>query len=164
LYKDGSFFKAETVLAEGTYEVKIAIPNVSNAIFASSYYLVNIRAGDETNLDISANSSMNIIGVIDSSPQPPTGLTAEYNRESGTVQITWALGTEPDLQGYHLYRTNDEGRLTRLSINESTNVSPPIIDNVTTANFYSDKIGYAVSSFDQGGNESFWSEIVYIYQ
>ncbi|MCL6589858.1 MAG: hypothetical protein K6U80_07895 [Firmicutes bacterium] len=162
--REGNWLKAEAVLPEGTYQAKIAVPNVTNAIFISPYYLVNIRAGEETTFNIIATSAISIIGFVDSTPETPTGLTAAYNRGDGTIRITWEEGTEPDLEGYHLYRTNNEGRFIRLTVNNSTNVSPPVTDTVAPGDFYNNRIGYAVSSFDRGGNESFWSEIVYVYK
>lgn len=79
-------------------------------------------------------------------PAPPAGLTATAG--AAAIQVTWSPNSEGDLAGYRVYRASAGGAFERVA------------DALPTP-FYADrdvKAGvtyrYAVSAFDQGGNES----------
>ncbi len=158
LIRDGNLIKGTVSIPEGTFTVKIAVPNVSSKLFISPYYIVNIQAGKTIHLTISANGGVNISGTINSTPSTPTGLTAAYNSQTSSVFLSWNDVSDPDLAGYYLYRSNSEGRMIRAAnVDKGANT---YTNKVTASDFYLDEIKYAVSSFDLGGVESFWSEIV----
>ncbi len=79
-------------------------------------------------------------------PAVPAGLTALAGLD--TVELSWDRNTEDDLKGYKMYRSADGGALALIA---------PLVEEPS----YSDKTvmpgkkyKYAVSSFDQAGNES----------
>lgn len=157
LIRDGDLVKGTVSVPEGTFAVKVAVPNVSSKLFVSPYYTINSKAGKTVYLTISANGGVNIAGTINSTPSTPSGLTATYNNQTLSVLLTWVGVNDPDLAGYYLYSSNSEGRMIRAAnvdkdINTYTN-------KVTAGDFYHNEIKYAVSSFDLGGVESFWSEM-----
>lgn len=160
LSPEGNYLKGTASIPEGTYEVKVAAPNVTDKVFLSPYYTVQIKAGKTTTLNIAPDGSINITGVIDSTPATPTGLTANYQNPPGTVELAWGTIGDSDFAGYRLYRSTNEGRMVRLTTGDLTVVQ--YTDNVTATDFYNHKIRYAVSSYDLGGNESFWSDQVEI--
>jgi hypothetical protein len=162
LIRDGNLVKGTVSIPEGTFVVKIAVPNVSSKLFVSPYYTVNIKAGKTVYLTISANGGINIAGTINSTPSTPCGLIAAYNSQTSSVLLTWLGVSDPDLAGYYLYRSNSEGRMIRFAnVNKGTNT---YTSKVTAGDFYHNEIKYAVSSFDLGGVESFWSEMAYVKQ
>jgi hypothetical protein len=158
LIRDGNLVKGTVSVPEGTFAIKVAVPNVSSKLFVSPYYTVNIKAGQTVHLAISANGNLGITGTINSTPSTPTGLTATYNSQTSSMLLTWVGVNDTDLAGYFLYRSNSEGRMIRLAnINKDTNT---YTNKVSTGDFYHNEIKYAVSSFDLGGVESFWSEMI----
>ena len=79
-------------------------------------------------------------------PAPPAGLTAIPSAAS--IELVWERNTEPDLAGYRIYRSTNNGPLERLA--EIREV-PSYSDTKTN----SGKVyRYEISSFDQSGNES----------
>lgn len=158
LIRDGNLVKGTVSIPEGTFTVKVAVPNVSSKLFLSPYYTVNIKAGQTVCLAISANGNVNITGTINSTPSTPSGLTATYDNQTSSTLLTWVGVNDSDLAGYFLYHSNSEGRMIRIAnVNKDTN---NYTNKVTSGDFYHNEIRYAVSSFDLGGVESFWSEMV----
>jgi hypothetical protein len=158
-----NLLKVNFSVPEGTFQVKLAIPNLTTkGAFISNYYRVDIEAGETTTLTIAPDGSLSAAATIDSTPATPTNLSVAYQRETSTVSLSWSAITDSDLNGYRVYRTNIDGRFVRLiSIDAGTTGAT---DPITSSLFYNKKIGYAVSSFDEGGNESLWSDSVYITQ
>jgi len=79
-------------------------------------------------------------------PAAPAGLrvTAAPN----TIELSWDANAEPDLSGYRIYRSTDGGPFERIA-------------EISTLPTYSDKAvergktyRYAITAFDQAGNES----------
>ncbi len=79
-------------------------------------------------------------------PAVPSGLAAIAGLNS--VQLTWNPGTEPDLSGYYVYRS--EGGQPFVRVGELQN-APSYTDRAVEAG---KRYRYAVSAVDQGGNES----------
>jgi hypothetical protein len=119
---------------------------------------VDIVAGETFTQTIAPDNILDIITILDPAPATPTGFT--LNREGDTIILTWEEISEDDLNGYFIYRTDDEGRFVRLA---ESNVST-YTDTIKESLFYKGQIGYAVSSFDHGGNESLWSVRLYVSQ
>ena len=151
----------EINIKEGTYQAIIYIPQKTSAIYESPYQTINIRAGKLTEIHLEANADLMISGTIDSTPATPENLSVVFEGTDNLL-VTWDPVIEPDLAGYYLYRTNKEGRLVYLAGLDKETVS--FQDSTTNKEFYffNNQVGYAISSFDEGGNESFWSEIYYI--
>jgi len=85
-------------------------------------------------------------------PAVPSGITTSAGTNS--IDLAWARNTEPDLQGYYIYRSVDGGPFERLG------------DLVTTPVYTDTRIEsgkryrYAISAVDTSGNESQRSEPV----
>lgn len=164
LYPDGRFLRAEITLPEGTFQAKIAAPNTSKPVFESAYYTIHIRAGQTSTLEIKPDSEVGIIGTIDSTPTTPENLTitsVEFDKENHNylVSLSWMEVDDSDLAGYRLYRSNKEGRFMRIASLEKI---PNYQGIVPSADFFQHRVGYAVSSYDLGANESLWSDPVYL--
>ena len=86
-------------------------------------------------------------------PAVPGGLTALAG--VSTVELAWERNTEPDLQGYVVYRGLGDGKLEKLSPVEAPSYSDKAIEAGKTYR-------YAISSIDRYGNESKPSEAVAI--
>ena len=157
LIRDGNLVKATVSIPEGTFAVKVAVPNVSAKLFISPYYTIDIRAGKTSYLTITADGSVNVSGVINSTPTTPGNLVANYSSQALTVTLTWTGVNDSDLAGYRLYRSNSDGRMVRIKSVDKNSIT--YTDQVTSSNFYKNEIDYAVSSYDLGGVESLWSEI-----
>jgi hypothetical protein len=158
LSPDGTLLKGEAELDERSYSFRVAVPQLTGAIYLSSYYNVDIVAGETFTQTIAPDNILDIITILDPAPATPTGFT--LNREGDTIILTWEEISEDDLNGYFIYRTDDEGRFVRLA---ESNVST-YTDTIKESLFYKGQIGYAVSSFDHGGNESLWSVRLYVSQ
>jgi hypothetical protein len=170
LQLEGDYLKNtnEIIINEGTYQAIIYIPQITKYIYKSPYQTINIKAGKLTEIYLEADANLIVNGIIDSTPATPENFKVIINdveeRESETktaqLLITWDPVNESDLAGYYLYRTNKEGRLKLLvKLNTDTIFFE---DSITDKDFYYNQIGYAISSFDEGGNESFWTETHYI--
>src|SRR5690554_299260 len=151
LIANGSLLKGAAELNEGTYVFRVAVPQITGAVYISTYYDANIEAGKPTCYEIKSNAAMEIITIIDSTPATPTNLSISL--EGDCVTLTWEEVNEADLAGYYIYRTNNEGRMVRIAQTEATAYT----EMITEALFYKGCLHYAVSSFDHGGNESIWS-------
>lgn len=163
MQQEGDFLTTEVSVPEGTFQAKIAVPNTTNAVYQSPYYTVNIRAGQTTYLSILPDGSLNVTGVIDSTPATPGNLRIDsvfhdQINDDYLIILTWTEVAEPDLEGYFLYRSDDEGRFSRIA---SLGKVLSYTDTVSASYFFQNRVGYAVSSYDRGGNESFWSQPVY---
>ncbi len=81
-------------------------------------------------------------------PAPPTGITVVPG--IGRVFLTWNENKEPDLAGYHVYRSMKAGaeqaRLTDRPLNRTTFSDETVKQGVTYF--------YAITAVDKSGNES----------
>ena len=149
----------EIKIPEGTYQARINIPQKSNAVYESHYETVTIRAGKLTELYLQADAKLMIEGKIDSTPATPENFRVTCEEKNKPL-LTWDPVQESDLDGYCLYRTNNEGRFILLKqVDKNTFLYQ---DTIEDKDYFNDIIGYAVSSVDQGENVSFWSEPVYL--
>lgn len=164
LYPEGHLLRGEISLPEGTFQVRVVVPNISNKVFESDYYTVHIEAGQTSTLEIKPDSEVSIIGIIDSTPTTPERLAitaVEFDVESHNylVSLSWLEVDDSDLAGYRLYRSNKEGRFVRIA---SLDKNSTYQDIVTRADFFHHRVGYAISSYDLNANESLWSDPVYL--
>ncbi|NLY88284.1 MAG: hypothetical protein GX085_01485 [Firmicutes bacterium] len=164
LIRGGDYLKGLVKLPAGTFQVRVVVPQITNGIYESPYYTVHILPGRTENLTVGPCEELTIGGIIDFPPERPGQLTLSPEEPGGsgsvTLHLSWAAVNISDLGGYRLYRTNAEGRFIHLA-----EVGPDTLvytDTVPSGNYYNGRVGYAVSSFDRGGNESLWSEPVYL--
>lgn len=87
-------------------------------------------------------------------PKPPENLVAAAVAAAGEtpthIELTWSLGTEPDLAGYHVYRS-EEGQAQRTRLTAEVLLTPRFRDmGVEPGRRYV----YVVTTVDRAGNES----------
>lgn len=158
LTMEGDYFRRTITLPEGTYQANLAVPNRSTGSYISPYFTINILAGKTVKYLIAPDGSVALTGTIDSSPTTPQNFKATYDENGATVNLEWDPVSDSDLAGYNLYRTDNFGRFKRL--NNLSAAARSYSDDVSAIT--AGEIGYAVGSFDLGGNESLWSAPVYI--
>ncbi|HBR35307.1 MAG TPA: hypothetical protein DD734_11785, partial [Firmicutes bacterium] len=163
LVLEGNYLKnsKDILLKEGTYNAFIAIPNKSNPAYESHDELMEVRSGEIKEFEIVADTNLIIKGVIDANPPTPDNFQIILIGDQ--LELSWELIEGiADLAGYNIYRTNREGRFvfyTQVAKEVSSyRDSKPKADN-----YFNNRLGYAVSSFDLGGNNSIWTEPGYLY-
>ncbi|GEM_PF-3279453 len=120
----------------------------TTAVNGTTYYY-KIKAYDEVPNESAYSNQVSAVPVDTTPPAPPTGLTAT----PGDAQITlaWTLNTEPDMQGYNIYRaTVSGGPYTKVNANNP--VSGPTFVNSNRTNgvtYY-----YVITAVDTANNES----------
>lgn len=146
------------LLPQGTYNALIYIPNKSNYFYESNYIQFDVLSGQEKTVTLKADAGLIIEGIIDLPPATPENF--EVRMENGKPLLRWDPVGAPDLAGYNVYRTNRDGRFV-------------FLDQVDTATHYyhdtkvkiegytDNRLGYAVSSYDHGGNNSIWTAALY---
>ncbi|HHU82713.1 MAG TPA: hypothetical protein GXZ26_06890 [Firmicutes bacterium] len=164
LTREGDRLTGLIKLPAGTFQVRVVIPQISTKEYESPYYTVHIFPGRTVELTVGPYEELIIEGTIDFPPEKPGQLilSQEEPDEAGsvTIHLSWAEVSVADLGGYRLYRTNAEGRFVHLA--EVDPHTRAYTDTVAPGAYYDGRVGYAVSSFDLGGNESLWSEPVYL--
>ncbi len=108
-------------------------------------------------ISCSNNDNNPLIGPIDredvqppGQPDPPT----LSNVGNGEISISWLQNTDPDLAGYRLYRSEDEGLLSNFILIFD---SPDTTFQDRNLN-YSTLYFYRVAAYDSSNNESVFSE------
>lgn len=121
---------------------------VHGLTFGTRYYFA-VRVSDEA-----GNwSNLSNVAVWDWSsdttpPAVPQGLAATLR--GGTVQLTWAADTEPDLAGYNIYRSTSEGGpFSRINSSVETGTSYDDTSPPPSGSSW-----YQVTALDRSGNES----------
>ncbi|HEX2952830.1 MAG TPA: hypothetical protein VHR47_02465, partial [Bacillota bacterium] len=140
-------------LPEGSFSGKICIPNASSAIYTSPYFRINLNAGKTTSIILKPDGTISVNGVIDSTPPTPEIVNISLN--GNTAILNWSAVKASDLAGYRIYRTDKSGCFE--FVNEVAANSTQYSDIISSGFTYKGKITYVVSSYDQGGNESQWS-------
>jgi len=132
---DGLTIDASTGLISGT---------IATGAAAASPYTVTVTVDDATT---ATNDTITWTVTADPAPAAPTGLSATVT--SVRVDLDWDDTTEPDLAGYHVYRSaNETGPYERLT-------ASPLSDSA-----YADDAApqgtsyYRVTAVDTGGRES----------
>ncbi len=114
----------------------------------TTYYFA-IRAEDDAGNLAAISNLLQWDWVYDTAPpSAPTGLSA--TRSGSGVQLTWNANSEPDLQGYSVYRaTASGGPYTKLTGALLTN--PSYLDNAPPSG--ASEVWYQVSASDISDNE-----------
>jgi fibronectin type 3 domain-containing protein len=117
-------------------------------------YVVKSAVSAGGNLVESGDSALAVVTPKDTfPPAPPQGLVAAVlPRENGTatVDLSWAIGTEPDLAGYRVYRSEQEGVRGQLLTPELL-PTPAFRDTGLPGG---KRYWYTVTAVDRAGNES----------
>jgi hypothetical protein len=108
------------------------------------------RARDDVNQLSGVSGSLPVPHLVDTAPPgAPTGISANIEPVRN-VHLRWTANPEPDLAGYHVYRSPiASGTLVRI-----TGSAVATNDWVDTAAPDSASLWYAVSAVDATGNES----------
>ena len=108
------------------------------------------RARDDVNRESGITGSLAVPRLLDTAPpSAPGGLSATVEPVRD-VRLRWAANSEPDLAGYHVYRSlTSTGTLVRLTA--SIVAANEFLDNATPDSV---SVWYAVSAVDATGNES----------
>lgn len=126
-------------------------------------YAYSVRSAAVYEAGSAESAESNVLDVTPRdtfAPAVPTGLvvtaTAASARTAGYVDLSWAISSESDLQGYNVYRSESEsGAGTRL--NASPLLTPVFRDDSVEAG---KTYFYHVTAIDRVGNESAASAIV----
>lgn len=93
-------------------------------------------------------------------PAPVTDLTAHVDAtRNPCVSLSWSPGSEPDLVGYRVYRTESRDA-TGSTKRGSARISMVVLDELADTTFVDAAVtagmtyGYAVTAVDNSGNES----------
>lgn len=124
------------------------------------YIVRTVLTGDASNVE-SSDSRAAIITPVDAfAPSAPQGVVAAVlaGTESGkyVVDLSWSINVEPDLAGYRIYRSEQQGTLGE-PLNAELVATPAYRDSAVVSGV---KYWYRVAAMDRAGNESKSSEPV----
>jgi len=106
--------------------------------------IVKLAGGKEAESDPSPEAGITPEDTFP--PAVPSGLRASAAPES--VELTWERNTESDLAGYRIYRAPADGAFERIAeVSQIPSYSDHAVEHGKTYR-------YAISAFDQTGNES----------
>jgi len=111
-------------------------------------YLVQrvVDLGDQKTAESDLSQEVDLTPKDEFAPATPAGLRASVAANS--IELSWERDTEPDLAGYRIYRGVDGGAMERLAeVSQVPSYSDRAVERGKTYQ-------YAVSAFDQAGNES----------
>jgi len=90
-------------------------------------------------------------------PNPPTAVKIKMDTV-GHIQLTWDANAEPDLRGYHVYRSNfKKAEFSRVT---TKILSEPLFYDTINLNTLTEKIYYKVAASDNRNNQSLFSSTV----
>ena len=113
---------------------------------ATYYYSVEAFRSDGDIHALSERTADASITPVDTFPPPvPSGLAAVVS--AGSIELAWDRSTAPDLAGYRIYRAQASGPFEKIAEIRDPSFSDRKIEAGKTYR-------YAVSAFDQLGNES----------
>ncbi len=120
---------------------------INTGIYGGGTYYYVVTAVDTGSLE-SSNSNQSSATATNAAPAAPTGLTATPGSEN--ISLDWNNNTEPDLNGYNVYRSLVSGG-PYSKINGSLVTSSNYTDTGLTGNvtYY-----YVITAVDLGSNES----------
>lgn len=108
------------------------------------------RARDDVNRPSGVAAALFVQHLLDTAPPAtPGGLSATIEAVRD-VRLRWTANSEPDLAGYHVYRSLTSGG-AQVRLNGSPVASNQYLDNTTPDSV---SVWYAISAVDATGNES----------
>lgn len=162
---DNGFTKITTIGTAGLLAKELREINVPG-LLTNTY--VRVGAVDKFDPTIIVYSSPVAVIFPDLSPPAiPSNVTVSQVGQTTTLNINWAANTEPDLQGYKIFRklNNDSeiieitcqanidanGNATKCILNTSTTFSDPVLED---KNVIVENITYFIVAVDINGNQS----------
>ena len=127
-------------LAAMTYDARVVIPQVTNALFTSEYFQFSIQPGRTTTVHLAADGHVVVDVTIVPEPGQVTGLSAT----SGPSGVTLSWNPVSGATGYRVYRTEGDGRFKHLDI--VGGVTTYTDDAFNEADPYGGKVCYAVAA------------------
>ena len=138
---------------EETYVVAMTLPGHEWTDTGTEYgktytYMMQalVDAGDKQMAESDFSATWAIVPKDEFAPAVPSGLSADPT--PGSIALNWLPDTEPDLAGYRIYRSVDDGPWQKVA---DQNTVPSYND---TAVEHGKTYHYAVSAVDKAGNES----------
>ncbi|MGE5551253.1 MAG: hypothetical protein ACM3ZC_12110 [Bacteroidota bacterium] len=131
-------------LAPRTYDAKVCVPQVTDAIFTSEYFQFDILPGRATTVFLGADGNVAVNVDIVEEPGRVAGFTAVKSQDGTQVFLNWTV--VPGATGYRVYRTDDEGRFRQLVVLEGGSISSHTDTSITTAKPYAGMVRYAVAA------------------
>ena len=118
------------------------------------YTVRSIVAADQKNIASSESPAVCVAAKDTFPPAAPTDLVATTisaaENQSLAVDLSWAISEEPELAGYRIYRSDQQGARVVL-LNQTLSLSPSYRDLSVTARH---QYWYSVTAVDRAGNES----------
>ena len=150
--------REQILLPQGTYNARIYIPNKSNYFYESDYIKFHVLSGQVETVNLNADASIIIEGLIDLPPATPENF--KVTLDNGQPLLRWDPVGDPDLAGYNVYRTNRDGRFVFL---DQVDIATHFYHDtkVKIEDYEDNLLGYAVSSYDLRGNNSIWTAALY---
>ena len=150
--------REQILLPQGTYNARIYIPNKSNYFYESDYIQFHVLSGQVETVNLNADASIIIEGLIDLPPATPENF--KVTLDNGQPLLRWDPVGDPDLAGYNVYRTNRDGRFVFL---DQVDIATHFYHDtkVKIEDYEDNLLGYAVSSYDLRGNNSIWTAALY---
>lgn len=110
------------------------------------------------------NSTITVLGEVippippisNDPPAAPANLSVSAN-SSGNPKLTWSANSEPDLLGYHVYRSSNSSFSPNTKLTSSPITSTTYTDPEFTYSKFSFLMYYRVKAIDQALNLSPWS-------
>ncbi len=136
-----------TPSAPGTTE-KLVVRNLGPGV---SYWFA-VKSVDASGNWSPISNVLRWDGALDTTPPgTPTGFTAAVDPSGASVALHWNLGSEPDLQGYQIWRSDDAAGLVWVRVGAAV-PGPDYTDTQLPGGVA--KFRYALSAVDRSGN---WS-------
>lgn len=125
-----------------------------------AYSVQSVAVYEAGSVESAESNVLNVTPRDTFAPAAPTGLvvtaTVASNGKAAHVDLSWAISSESDLQGYNVYRSETEGGAT-MKLNATPLLTPVFRDDSVEAG---KKYFYHVTAIDLAGNESAASAIV----
>jgi len=125
-----------------TYDAKVAVPQVTEAVYTSEYFHFSILPGRRTMVEISASGGAAVIIDISVEPGQVTGLSAAP--QGSGVLLSW--DAVAGATGYRIYRTDGDGRYRQLGVTESGGFAGYPDETYSEAQPYGGVVRYAVAA------------------
>lgn len=129
-------------LASMTYDARVAVPQLTGAIFTSRFFQFDILPGRTTRVRLEADGGVNVDITIVDQPGRVEGLTATLDGEQ--VILSW--NRTPGATGYRVYRTDGDGRFRQCGTIEDGAVTSYTDLEFGEAEPYGGIIRYAVAA------------------
>ena len=126
------------------------------------YVVRTVLSAEGSSVESSDSRTVSIKPIDTFPPAAPQGVVAAMIGEAGSgkvvVDLSWSINVEPDLAGYRVYRSEQQGTLGE-ALNAELVATPAYRDGSAVSG---KKYWYSVKALDRAGNESKASEQVVV--